>query len=88
MILMEFSFKNLRCKKSQRLSVDTEIIEGEKYNLEKHRDWNCPWITGKGIKGYSWIEWEDDGHHNPKSMWNFFYKPVEWRNIQLKKLEI
>ena len=50
----------LLCKKSEFLSVDSEIFEGEWYSVNLHKGWRCPYIIGKGINGYSWIEYNPD----------------------------
>jgi len=82
----------LKCKKTQALSVDSKIHEGEWYEVTKEKGWNCPKIKGKGQDGYSWIEWDQPGVHQPDitrnfcSMWNFFHRPEETREEKINQI--
>jgi uncharacterized secreted protein with C-terminal beta-propeller domain len=82
----------LRCKKTQGLSVDSKIHEGEWYKVTKHKGWDCPEIVGLGCDGYSWIEWDEEGVHRPSidrnfcSMWNYFDNPVEIRENKINQI--
>lgn len=82
----------LRCKKTQALSVDSKIFEGEWYEVTNDMKYTCPRIEGFGMVGYSWIEWDEEGVHRPHisriycSMWNYFENPVEIREDKINQI--